>query len=113
MIFQGGKIYKVNSMFSLSIFAVDIYDEHQLVAMFNSYSQMERSYISCDYTFDNLDDFQAQYIAIIHGVMNNAIINKSKDELKQYSHHKLPENICCNWWMEVWNMGILSIKDAI
>ena len=24
--------------------------------------------------------------------MQNAIINKSKDELKQYSQHKLPEN---------------------
>ena len=72
----------MNIVFPLCLFVVDIQGAHTLVGMFDSYSQVERPCISCDCTFDNLDDFRVQCNVIIHDDMHNAMINKSKDELK-------------------------------
>ena len=69
---------------------------HKLVGMFDSYSQVERQFISCDCTFYNLDIFRAHCNEIIHDDIHNAIINKFKDELKYYSQHKLPEGTFFN-----------------
>ena len=65
MTFPSGKIYQVNMVFPLCLFAVDIKGSHKLVGIFNSYSQVERSCISCDCECDNLDNFKVQYNAII------------------------------------------------
>ena len=110
MTFPSGKIYQVNMVFPLCLFVVDIQGAHKLVGMFDSYSQVERPCISCDCTFDNLDNFRVQCNAIIHDDMLNAIINKSKDELKQYSQHKLPENAFFNVSTGGWKYGI-SCRD--
>ena len=75
MTFPSGKIYQVNMVFPLCLFVVDIQGAHKLVGMFDSYSQVERPCISCDCTFDNLDNFRVQCNAVIHDDMRNAIIN--------------------------------------
>ena len=54
--FPSDKIYKV-MMFPFCLFVVDIKGAHNLVGMFDLYSQVERPCISCDCTFDNLDNF--------------------------------------------------------
>ena len=112
MAFPSGKIYQVNMVFPLCLFVVDIQGAHKLVGMFDSYSQVERPCISCDCTFDNLDNFRVQCNAIIHDDMRNAIINKSKDELKQYSQHKLPENAFFNVSTGGWKYGIWGLCPA-
>ena len=112
MTFPSGKIYQVNMVFPLCLFVVDIQGAHKLVGMFDSYSQVERPCISCDCTFDNLDNFRVQCNAIIHDDMRNAIINKSKDELKQYSQHKLPENAFFNVSTGGWKYGIWGLCPA-
>ena len=105
MTFPGGKIYQVNVVFPLRLFVVDIKGAHKLVGIFDSCAQVERLCISCDCAFDNLDNFQVQCYAIIYEDMYNAIINKSKDEFKQYSQHKLHFfNVLTGGWY----MGIMS-----
>ena len=79
-------------LFPLCLLVVEIQGAHKLVGLFDLYSQVERPCMSCDCTFDNLDNFQVQCNAIIHDDMRNAIINRSKDKLKECSKHKLPEN---------------------
>ena len=112
MTFPSGKTYQVNMVFPLCLFVVDIQGAHKLVGMFDSYSQVERPFISCDCTFDNLDNVQTQYNPVIHDDMYNAIINKSKDELKQYSQHKLPDNALFNVSTGGWKYGIWGLCPA-
>ena len=112
MTFPSGKTYQVNMVFPLCLFVVDIQGAHKLVGMFDSYSQVERPCISCDCTFDNLDNVHTQCNAVIHDDMYNAIINKSKDELKQYSQHKLPDNALFNVSTGGWKYGIWGLCPA-
>ena len=77
-----------------------------MVGMFDLYSQVERPCISCDCIFDILDDFRVQCNAIIHDDMRNAIINKFKDEFKQYSQQKTPEIEIFNVSTGGWKCGI-------
>ena len=44
--------------------------------------------------------------------MRNAIINKSKDELKQHSQHKLPKNAFFNVSTWGWEYGIWGLCPA-
>ena len=44
--------------------------------------------------------------------MQNAIINKSKDDLKQYNRHKLPENTFFNVSTGGWKYGIWGLCPA-
>ena len=57
-IFPSLKIYQVNMLFPWWQFVWDIQWTHMLVGIFDLYSQVERPCISCDSTFDNLNNFQ-------------------------------------------------------
>ena len=112
MTFPSGRFYQVIMVFLLCLFVVDIQGTHKLVGMFDSYLQLERPCISCNCTFDNLDNFWEQCNAIIHDDIPNTIINDSKDELKQYSQHKLPENEFFNVSTGGWKYGIWGLCPA-
>ena len=63
----------------------------------------------CNCIFDNLDNFKVHCNAIIRDNMHNALINKSKDELKQYCQHKLTENAFLNVSTGGWKYGVWGL----
>ena len=65
-----------------------------------------------------MDNFKAQCNAIIYDDIHNAIINESKDELKQYSQHELPKNLFFNvstggWKYGIWGLCTEEILDQL
>ena len=101
-------------VFPLCPFVADIEGTQKLVGMFDLKSHVDRPYINCDCTFDNLDIYQVQYNAIVHNDICNVIINEIKDELKQYSQYKRPEYAFFyvskgGWKYGIWGLCLVEI----